>query len=46
MEAPTTNLILPPGTAFAPAFLPGLGWVRFARGKNKPDIPTANDGTW
>lgn len=25
MEAPTTNRILPPGTAFAPALLPGRG---------------------
>ena len=25
MEAPTTNCILPPGTAFAPALLPGRG---------------------
>lgn len=25
MEAPTTNRILPPGAAFAPALLPGRG---------------------
>lgn len=25
MEAPTTNRILPPGTVFAPALLPGRG---------------------
>lgn len=27
MKAPTINCILPPGTAFAPALLPGRGGV-------------------